>query len=156
MRPLKPTIHSRFHIDMSWWKKTGKDWHLYLYQALCPASQKKFSDFSDDKELDYVDPDTGEVKRLPQVWGHLLSCCSRQKNYITLDTPLTMAIFRALLATGNAPLSPVELYQRIRKGSPEMILRVLTGQKIHYGVVPVADKVASPRNSRLSDSRPDS
>ncbi|MFQ6058154.1 MAG: hypothetical protein ACE5MB_04640 [Anaerolineae bacterium] len=135
-RPLRPDVQTKFHIDLAWWERRGRDFRLYLQGSLCPDCQKEYANADEVREMDWVDPETAEVRRLDELWVRLLSCCSLQADYITPATPLTTAIFRALLASGNRPLSPLELHERIGKSNPQTILRVLTGKTTHYGIVP--------------------
>ena len=51
--------------------------------------------------------------------------------------PLTMSLLRALLANGNAPLTPAEMQRRVRKSDARTILRILSSSTIHYGIVPL-------------------
>ena len=82
-----------------------------------------------------MDPDTAEVRRVDALWGRVITCCSQQPDFITPTTPLSEAIFRALLAGGNTPLSPREMHERIGKSDPETILRLLSTGHIGYGIV---------------------
>lgn len=132
----RPTVETKFHIEPAWWEHIGRDFRLYLHGALCSACQKELSPTADSLEsVDYVDPQTGEVRRLNELWARLLSHCSRQAEYVELNTPLTTAIFRTLLASGNRPMTPKELHRRIGKSDPHTILRILAG-RTHYGIVP--------------------
>jgi hypothetical protein len=135
-RLLRPDIHTEFHIDLGWWERMGRDFRLYLRDALCPECREAYADLTEVQEVDWVAPDTAEVRRLDKLWVRILDCCSQKVDYINPGTPLAAAIFRALLANGNRPLSPVELYERIGKSTPQTILRILVS-RIHYGVVPV-------------------
>lgn len=133
---LRPDIHTGFHIDLGWWERMGRDVRLYLHDALCPECREMYADHEEAREVDWVAPDTAEVMRLDELWVRILSCCSQKADYITPTTPLAAAVFRALLANGNRPLSPVELRERIGKSNPRTILRILVS-RTHYGIVPV-------------------
>lgn len=137
IKRIKPDINTKFHIDMAWWQKSRRNLRRFLYDAYCSECKDHSGDLNGTEELDYVNPRTGEVRRMSMLWGRLVAHCSEQDDYITLDTPLTVAMFRTLLANGNEPLSPVELCERIGKSDPETVLRVLSGRTIYYGIMPV-------------------
>ncbi len=135
-RVRRPTVETKFHVDPTWWEHVGRDFRVYLYGALCPVCQEELSPTDGSLDtVDYVDPQTGEVRRLNELWARLLSHCSQQPAYVEPNTPLTAAIFRTLLASGNRPMSPKELQRRIGKSNPQTILRVLAG-RTHYGILP--------------------
>lgn len=133
---IRPDIHTKFHIDMNWWERMGRDFHLYLRSNLCAECQIEAGANENRRTLDWVDQETGEVRRVDALWGRLITCCSRKPEWITPNTPLMTAIFRALLAGGNASLSPTEIYERIGKSNPPTILRILTSGQSQYGIVP--------------------
>ena len=52
--------------------------------------------------------------------------------------PLTRSIFRAFIAAGNLPQSAEDIYARIKKGSPQVILKeLLSVQMENDGIVVV-------------------
>lgn len=137
-RPRRPSTDTRFHIDAAWWEHVGRDFRVYLHSALCPVCQGELEPTNNSLEtVDYVDLQTGEVRQLNELWARLLSHCSQQPSYIDSHTPLTAAIFRTLLASGNRPMTPKELQRRIGKSDPRTILRILSGRP-HFGIVPVS------------------
>lgn len=85
--------------------------------------------------IDWIDPETGQVRRVDSINYALLTHCSLQPDYITERTSLVDAVFRALLATANRPMTPVELAERTRR-SADTILRTLSGEKIYRGLRP--------------------
>lgn len=135
-RLRRPTVETKFYIDPAWWQQIGRDLRIYLHGALCPVCQEELTPTNGKLEtVDHVDPQTGEVRRLNELWARLLSHCSQQPEYVESNTPLTAAIFRTLLASGNRPMTPKELQRRIGKSDPRTILRILAG-RTHYGIVP--------------------
>lgn len=135
-RMQRPTVDTKFHIDPLWWEQVRRDFRVYLHGALCPVCQKELSPTDGNAEtVDYVDPQTAEVRRLNELWARLLSHCSQQPEYVEPNTPLTAAILRTLLASGNRPMTPKELQRRIGRSDPQTILRILTGRP-HYGILP--------------------
>jgi len=135
-RARRPTVETRFHIEPTWWQQIGRDFRVYLHGALCQVCQEELSPTDGSLEaVDYVDPQSAEVRRLNELWARLLSHCSQQPEYVEPNTPLTAAIFRTLLASGNRPMTPKELQRRIGKSDPQTILRLLAGRS-HYGILP--------------------
>ncbi|MFN8472903.1 MAG: hypothetical protein U0822_11990 [Anaerolineae bacterium] len=136
-RLIRPTVDTPFSISLDWWQRNSQDFNSYLREALCADCRREFPANAPVTEADYIDPRTGEVRRLNAIWGCLVTRCSSDPDFLSPELPLASALFRALLANGNAPLSPVELQQAIRRSTPETILRVLTGPTAMLGIVPV-------------------
>ena len=64
---LKPTLDTKFHIDYEWWEKENNDLRSYMLTHLPSDLREKFEDGSEEKVIDYVDPETGEVFRLDET-----------------------------------------------------------------------------------------
>ncbi|MGQ9627742.1 MAG: hypothetical protein ACUVV0_12670 [Anaerolineae bacterium] len=135
---LKPHIHTKFHIDFDWWKKQNRNFRIYLQSHLCPECREIYS--VNSEEIDWVDPDTAEVRRVDGLWQALRTCCSHKPDYITDDTPIAAAVFRIFLANNNTPLSPLELSEVMGRKTPELILKTLSGRKIYNGIRPVTEE----------------
>lgn len=139
MKLLQPTIHTKFHIDFSWWEKQNKDIRVFMRELLCPECSEALRETPDTQMVDMVDPETAEVTRVYAVWEAIRSCCSLKPDYITPELPLVESIFRIFLANGNRPLSVLELHARVDKQPPETILRLLTKGQIYKGIKPVLE-----------------
>ena len=61
VRSLRTTPDTRFHIDHDWWENSGRDFRLYLRDQLCEECRERFADHQNTENVDWVDPDTGEV-----------------------------------------------------------------------------------------------
>ena len=133
----RPTIDTKFHIDMEWWQKQKKDIRIYLSQSLCSECRGAYEQLRAMDEVDSIDPATGEVSREDPLWSTVRTCCSTKPDYITPNTPVIDSIFLTFVANGNEPLSPNELYERLDRRPPEMILRMLTGGQVYLGIRPV-------------------
>lgn len=132
----RPTVDTKFHIDLDWWKRQNRDIRIFLAQSLCEECREVYADLRDLGEVDSVDPETAEVVREDALWGTLRSCCSTRPSYITPNTPIIDSIFLTFAANGNKPLSPRELHDRLDRRPPETILRMLTGGKVYLGIRP--------------------
>ncbi len=131
---VKPTLDTKFHIDFKWWQTKGKNLRSQIRSHLCSECQESFED---GETFDWVDPATGEVFELDTMWHCAYTKCSQAPEFIDTRTPVTAAIFRAFITTNNAPLTPIEIYEKIQKKSPELILRTIGGRNIYQGIRPI-------------------
>lgn len=139
-RYVKPTLDTKFHIDFDWWQQRRQNLRVHLSAHLCSECRAKYAD-SPPEEIDWVSPDTGEVRRVDILWHVIRTHCSQQPDYITDRTPLTTAVFRILLANDNTPLTPIGLHQVLGRKSPSLILRTISGRQIYNGIRPVSAPV---------------
>lgn len=136
LRWLRPTVDTKFHIDLDWWHKQNRDISVFLKQSLCEECHSVYEQVQEFGKVDSVDPETGEVRREDALWSALRTCCSTKPGYITESTPIIDGIFLTFVANGNEPLSPNELYEHLNRRSPETILRMLTGGQVYLGIRP--------------------
>jgi hypothetical protein len=139
-RYVKPNLDTKFHIDFDWWEQNGRNLRVDLQAQLCSECRAQYAD-SPPEEIDWVSPDTGEVKRVDILWHVIRTHCSQQPDYITEHTPVTTAVFRIFLANDNVPLTPVGLHQILGRKSPGLILRTIGGHQIYKGIRPVTTPV---------------
>ncbi len=138
---IRPDVNTKFHIDLDWWAKEGRNLRVFLHSQLCSECQAVYTTHKGTELIDWVDPDTAEVRQVDGLWHTLRTHCSLLPDYINERTPLTTAVFRVFLANGNTPLSPVELSGIIGRQRPDVILRTISGKQIYEGIKPVsADK----------------
>jgi len=135
---VKPNIDTPFHIDFDWWKKSERDWHVYLRSLLCAEHQEAFAGIEEDQTIDWVDPVTAEVKPVAGVQNALMTHCVKQPDFLTQQTALVEAVFRIFLANGNIPMSSDELALRLNR-PPETILRTLAGARVYKGIRPFSN-----------------
>ncbi|MGQ9682918.1 MAG: hypothetical protein ACUVX9_10305 [Anaerolineae bacterium] len=134
---VRPTIDTGFHIDLDWWQKQKRDIRVYLSQALCDECRPLFHEMRDAGEVDWVDPETGEVRREDALWSTLRGCCSGKPGYVDANTTIVDGVFRLLVSNGNEPLTPRQMHKYLPQRSPETILRMLTGGTVYLGIRPV-------------------
>jgi len=132
---VKPNIDTPFHIDFDWWKKSERDWHVYLRSLLCAEHREAFANVEEGQAIDWIDPVTAEVKPVEGVQNALMTHCVKQPDFITGQTALVEAVFRIFLANGNIPMSSGELAERLNR-PPETILRTLAGARVYKGIRP--------------------
>lgn len=136
-RWVSPTLETKYHIDFDWWAQQNLDFRIFLSSQLCDDCKSRYLDYRVSELVDWVDPVTGEVKRVDALWQALKSCCSSRPDYITEMIPLTTAIFRLFLANDNAPMTTAELAEKLGRPYPELILRTLSRGKAYRGIRPV-------------------
>jgi len=138
-RLVKPTLETRIHVDYDWWGRNERKLQVYLQSHLCPDHQALFEERSEDGDLlDWVDPDTAEVRQVDSLQHALITHCAVQPDYYARTTSLVDSVFRVFLANGNTPLTPVELGEKLGR-SPAMILRTLSSGRVYKGLRPVLD-----------------
>jgi hypothetical protein len=135
---IKPTLDTQFQIDPAWWEQSERDLRVQMQQLCEEHGKLAEDDIESDETVDWVDPETGEVSVVDRLAYIFLSSCSQQSEFITERTSLIDAVFRALLATNNRPLTPVQLADRIGRPA-DMILRALSGRRIYKGIRPVSN-----------------
>lgn len=129
-------VKSKFYIDPRVWERRGRDLRAEVYAALCDECKRIYS-LEEVRQVDHIDPQTGEVTRMDALWECAMEVCAKLPGFIDPKLPLHSAIFRAFLAAGNQPLSAQELYACIKKGSPAVILKaLLSPQLAEEGIVP--------------------
>lgn len=136
MSLLKPNIKTPFHIDFDWWKQNERDWQVFLRSFLCEEHQQAFADIEDGNLIDWIDPDTAEVKQVDGVQHALISHCALLPEFLSERTTIVEAVFRTFLANGNIPMSTEELGKRLGK-SADTILRTLAGPRVYRGLRPI-------------------
>ena len=137
MSLLKPTLDTPFSIDFDWWKRYEQDWLVHLQKCLCEEHKAYFDSPSTQKTIDWIHPESAEVTQVDGLQQILIDHCAQQPDFITPQTQMVEAVFRALLANGNLPLSPKQLEGII--GRPALtILRTIGGHKVYMGIRPHA------------------
>ena len=131
---IKPTLDTRYHIDYSWWDRSPEDLRVYLLSHLLPEQRQHLSQTTEQRVVDYIDPETAEVTQLDEL-GLAIQIAAKDPNFINPHTSLVDSIFRVFLANGNEPLSPRELADRTGRPA-STILRTLSGAQIYKGIRP--------------------
>ena len=134
---VKPTVHTPFSIDFDWWQTHDRDWRVYLRGYLSAEDRSLYSDIDDEEMVDIVDTETGEVHAVDGLQHIIISQYAGRDDFITQSTSISEAIFRILLAGGNAPMSPAEMGEKIGR-DPDIILRLLSGRRVHKGIRPAS------------------
>ncbi|MCK6577204.1 MAG: hypothetical protein L6Q98_03765 [Anaerolineae bacterium] len=131
---VKPTLNTRYHIDYSWWDRSGEDLRTYLLSHLPQEQRDLLAKSADHQQYDAVDPETGEVTQVDDLHYWLLKN-SRTPDFITPHTSLVDGIFRVLIANNNHPMSSNELSTHLGRPAPT-ILKMLSGARVYKGIRP--------------------
>lgn len=144
MSLLKPSVQTPFHIDFEWWEQNDRDWHVYLRSLLCAVHQQSLADVQAGAMIDWIDPETAEVKPVDGIQHTLMSHCALLPDFVTEHTAVVEAVFRIFLVNGNQPMSATDLAKRLNRPA-ETILRTLTGPRVYRGLRP--RQIAKPQAS---------
>lgn len=136
MSLIKPSLQTHFHVDFDWWKQNENDWHFHLRSLLCAEHREKLADMPTGTMIDFVDPETAEIRLMDGLQQIILSHCARQPEFVTGQTQLVEAVFRIFLANGNSPLTAVELSERLHRPA-NTILITLSGPRVYKGIRPM-------------------
>lgn len=136
MSLLKPNVKTPFHIDFEWWKQNEGDWHIFLRSFLCPEHQEAFANAEEGELIDWIDPQTAEVKPVDGVQHALITHCAQLPDFVNQRTAVVEAIFRIFLANGNIPMSAEDLSVKLGKPA-ETILRTIAGVRVYRGLRPI-------------------
>ena len=132
---IKPTLQTPFHIDFEWWRANDNNWHIALQSLLCPEHQEAYANLPEGQMIDWVDPESAEVRQLDGIQNTLINHCAKQPGFLDEHTALVDAIFRVLLVNGNTPMSVEELGAHLNR-PPDTILKTIAGPRIYKGLKP--------------------
>ncbi|MCL4269816.1 MAG: hypothetical protein KJZ72_09735 [Anaerolineales bacterium] len=141
MSLLKPNARTPFHIDFEWWKQNERDWQVFLRSLLCAEHQEAFAEIEEGELIDWIDPETAEVKPVDGVQHALMSHCAQLPEFLNERTAVVEAIFRTFLANGNVPMSAEELGKRLGRSS-DVILKTIAGPRVYRGLRPIQNQTA--------------
>ena len=142
MSLLKPSVNTPFHIDFEWWKKNERDWHVFLRSLLCSEHQETFAEMDEDEMIDWIDPQTAEVKPVDGVQHALMTHCALLPEFSDARTAMVEAVFRIFLVNGNVPMSAEDLGKRLGRPA-DTILRTLAGPRVYRGLRPYQINIPS-------------
>lgn len=134
---MRPTVDTQFQIEWSWFEQNKLDEHSVVRNQLNYKWRQRFDNGLEVQEVDYIDPETGEVFRMNNLHEAILAECQWEPDYITRDMPLSQSILRLFLANNNQPMSVVEMARRLERHDSQAILRVLINSEIQNGIIQV-------------------
>lgn len=128
-------MDTKFHIDYAWWERENNDLRSYILTHLPSDLRDQMADKDDFEQIDYIDPETGEVTRLDELGMAIRTAASRE-DYINPQTSLVDSVFRVFLANGNTPRTPKELEDDTGRDA-RTILKTFGGIRVYRGIRPV-------------------
>ncbi len=143
MSLLKPSIKTPFHIDFDWWKQNERDWHIFLRSLLCAEHQESFANIEEDEMIDWVDPETAEVKLVDGIQHALMSHCALLPEFSNERTAMVEAVFRIFLVNGNVPMSAEDIAKKLSRPA-ETILKTISGSRVYRGLRPYQSNIPEP------------
>jgi hypothetical protein len=134
IRSLRPTLDTLFHIDYTWWNKDDRDLRLYLRSHLCAEHRAQLAgaDLEGDM-IDWIDPNTAEVKRTDALVLLMRTHCAHQADFIGEHTGIVDAAFRVFLTNDNQPLNSRQIAEQIDRDA-DTVLRTIGGKQIYQGI----------------------
>lgn len=136
---VKPTLDTRFHIDYDWWERMPEeDLRIYLLSHLHPDQRERLSQSEEGRQVDFIDPETGEVFKLDEL-GLALRVAASEPNFINQEMPIVDCIFRVFLRNNNTPRSSRELAEETERDA-RTILNLLSGKRIYKGLRPYIEE----------------
>ncbi len=138
---IKPTTKTKFHIDFNWWESLENNLRSSLIEHACPECREMVELDPTPKYMDWIDPETGQVFEIDQLWYLVRQKCSDDPYYISDTLPLIGAIFRLFIANNNTPLTPIEIHHQLAQKSPNVILKIIGGRQVYKGLRAVMNLV---------------
>lgn len=135
---VKPTLETPFHIDFDWWIEHDANWRVFLLDFLCDEHRALYAEKDQNIQIDSIDPQTAEVKRVDGLLNTLMEHCAQQESFISKNTTLVNMIFKIFLANGNKPLNANQLAELTEKPAAT-ILRTFSGAQIFKGIRPLQE-----------------
>ena len=130
------TADTRFYVDYSWWAESNLDIRTYLFTRLNIGADSELDAHVD--EVDLVDPNTGEVRRVDGFQYMIQSYFNKLPDDFMARTSLVDAAFCVLLANANQPMTGRELAERLQRPI-DVVIRTLGGAHIYQGIRSVPD-----------------
>lgn len=144
----------RYHVSEEWFTERGLVYQAVIRERVCSACRDRFGQAVEDR-IPIFDKKTGRMHMETQAstFGTdpvkvIKEHCSQSPNYITRDMPTLEAIFRAMLAHGNTPMTLEETRQVLSEWCPGggcqwLLLPVETLERLlahdtSYGLLPIA------------------
>lgn len=142
---------TKYYIDTSWYDQNDHSFRVIAQARLCQSCKKKLGTETQER-VPTIDRRTGrvvfELRSVPfadNPMSVIRSDCSKQRDFITTETPVTEAIFRIFLANSNQPMEVqrlreelsnyISLSERPHNYAPELLERIIRADT-YYGLRP--------------------
>ena len=132
----RPSLDTKFHIDFEWWNESDLDLKTYIFSRLDVGDENSLELGVD--QVDLVDLDTGEVRRVDGFQYALQTYFAQLPEDFAQQTSLVDGVFYVLLANANRPMTAQELADRVGR-DPAVLLKTISGSRIYQGIRPIFD-----------------
>lgn len=131
------TPDTKFFVDFAWWEKSDLDIKTYLYSRLPIEEDETVMDLERDL-IDLVDMKTGQVRQVDGFQYIVQAYFQQMPEDFLRTTSMVDAVFCALLANANEPMTAQELANSVER-PVDVVLKTLGGPRIYQGIRPIFD-----------------
>lgn len=135
--PTQATPDTKFYIDFDWWEKSDLDIKTYLYSRL-PIEEDETAMDLERNLIDLVDMKTGQVRQVDGFQYIVQAYFQQMPPDFLKQTSMVDAVFCALLANANEPMTARELAETVGR-TVNVILKTLGSPRIYQGIRPILD-----------------
>jgi hypothetical protein len=128
---------TKFFVDFEWWEKSDLDIKTYLYSRL-PIEENETSMDLERDLIDLVDMKTGQVRQVDGFQYIVQAYFQQMPQDYLRTTSMVDAVFCALLANANEPMTAQELAESVER-PVDVVLKTLGGPRIYQGIRPIFD-----------------
>ncbi|MHB1131863.1 MAG: hypothetical protein ACYC4L_05680 [Chloroflexota bacterium] len=146
---------TKYFIDMRWYDQQQRSFRVVAEQRFCGSCREKVGTEVEER-VPTIDSKTGrvvyETRAVPygsNPTAVIRSCCSKERNYISVDMPVLEAVFRYFLLNGNQPTDLQALRDELSQWFP------LTARSHNYSVDLLGRLIASDDYYGLREFRPE-
>jgi hypothetical protein len=131
------TADTKFYIDYSWWDEGHLDLRTYMLSRLSLGNELNAE--LPAERIDLIDSKTGEVRQVDAFQYLVRNYFSRHDDELAAQGSVVDAVFSALLANGNEPMTAAEIGERVHRPA-ELIIKTFGGSQIYHGIRPLFDE----------------
>lgn len=129
------TPDTKFFVDFDWWEKSDLDIKTYLYSRL-PIDEDETGMDLERELIDLVDMQTGQVRQVDGFQYIVQAYFQQMPKDFLRQTSMVDAVFCALLANANEPMTARELAEMIDR-PVDIVLKTIGGPRIYQGIRPI-------------------
>jgi hypothetical protein len=131
------TADTKFYIDYSWWDEGHLDLRTYMLSRLSLGNELNAE--LPAERIDLIDSKTGEVRQVDAFQYLVRNYFNRHDDEVVAQGSVVDAVFSALLANGNEPMTAAEIGERVHRPA-ELINKTFGGSQIYHGIRPLFDE----------------
>ena len=131
------TADTKFYIDYSWWDEGHLDLRTYMLSRLSLGNELNAE--LPAERIDLIDSKTGEVRQVDAFQYLVRNYFNRHDDELAAQGSVVDAVFSALLANGNEPMTAAEIGERVHRPAG-LINKTFGGSQIYHGIRPLFDE----------------